>query len=138
MVVEEARITSGISPINCASQTFSGQPNGGLILPTDTFTQLRQELIADTASRNHLPSISAQSDFAKYGGLMCYSGNVNLIDQFRQATNYVDRILKGARAGDLPVQRADKYTFSINLKTAEALGLTVLLPLLGLADEVIE
>jgi putative ABC transport system substrate-binding protein len=69
---------------------------------------------------------------------MYYGANVNLLDQFRQAANYADRILKGAKPGDLPVQRADKYSLVINLKTAKALGLTVPLPLTGLADELIE
>ena len=63
---------------------------------------------------------------------------INLLDQFRQAATYVDRILRGAKPGELPVQRADKYTLVINLKTAKALGLTVPLPLTGLADELIE
>jgi putative ABC transport system substrate-binding protein len=69
---------------------------------------------------------------------MYYGAMINLADQFRQAATYVDRILKGAKPGDLPIQQADKYTLVINLKTAKALGLTVPLPLVGLADEVIE
>ena len=88
--------------------------------------------------RHRLPAISPYSDFAKDGGLIRYSAEVNLPDQFLQAASYVDRILRGTKAGDLPVQRADKYTLGINLNTATALGLTVPLPLLGLADEVIE
>jgi len=69
---------------------------------------------------------------------MYYGALVELPDQFRQAATYVDRILKGAKAGDLPIQRADKYSLVINLKTAKALGLTVPLPLTGLVDELIE
>jgi len=69
---------------------------------------------------------------------MYYGAVINFIDQYRQAATYVDRILKGTKPGDLPVQRADKFTLIINLKTARALNLTVPLPLLGLADEVIE
>jgi putative tryptophan/tyrosine transport system substrate-binding protein len=124
--------------IETAMQEFARQPNGGLIMPTDSFSFLRSKLIAELAQRHRLPSISAYVNFAKDGGLMDYGANVNLPDQFRQAASYVDRILKGEKPGDLPVQRADKYTLVLNLKTAKALGLTVPLPLLGLADEVIE
>jgi putative tryptophan/tyrosine transport system substrate-binding protein len=95
-------------------------------------------LIIDLAARHRLPSISTQLQFPRDGGLMSYGLEVNLADRFRQAADYVDRILKGAKAGDLPVQRADKYTLVINLKTAQTLGLTVPLPLSGLADELIE
>ncbi len=124
--------------IEAAIESFARDPNGGLILPSDTFTRLRQKLIVDLAARQRLPSISASDDFPKDGGLMYYGATINLLDQYRQAATYVDRILKGAKAGDLPVQRADKYTLVINLKTAKALGLTVPLPLQGLADELIE
>ena len=69
---------------------------------------------------------------------MYYGASINSLDQFQQAASYVDRILKGAKPGDLPIQRADKYTLVINLKVAKALGLTVPLPVVGLADELIE
>ena len=69
---------------------------------------------------------------------MYYGASINVVDQFRQAATYVDRILKGTKPGDLPIQRADRYTLVINLRAAKALGLTVPLPLVGLADEVIE
>jgi putative ABC transport system substrate-binding protein len=129
------RSTADIEP---AFESISRQPNSGLILPTDTFTRMRQGLIAELAGRHRLPSLSAGEDFARDGGLMYYGPIVNLLNQFRQAASYVDRILRGEKPGDLPIQRADKYTLVINLKTARALGLTVPLPLLGLADEVIE
>jgi putative tryptophan/tyrosine transport system substrate-binding protein len=134
-VAVPVRATVDIEP---ALENFAHQPNGGLILPTDTFTRLRQNLIVELASRMRLPSISADEDFAKNGGLMYYGANINVVEQFRQAATYVDRILKGTKPGELPVQRADKYTLAINLKTAKALGLTVPLPLTGLADELIE
>ncbi len=134
-VVAPVRATADIEP---AVERFARGLNGGLILPTDTFTRLRLKLIADLASRHRLPSISGSVDFPKEGGLMYYGALINVLDQFRQAAGYVDRILKGTKPGDLPVQRADKYTLVLNLKTARALGLTVPLPLLGLADEVIE
>jgi putative ABC transport system substrate-binding protein len=129
------RATGDVEP---AIENFARAPNGGLILPTDSFLRLRQTLIIELAERHRLPAVSADEDFARNGGLMYYGANTNLLDQFRQAANYVDRILKGTKPGDLPVQRADKYTLAVNLKTARALGLTAPLPLLGLADEVIE
>jgi ABC-type uncharacterized transport system substrate-binding protein len=124
--------------IETAIESFAREPQGGLILPTDSFTQLRQGLIAEVALSHRLPSIAASMDFPKDGGLMSYGAVISLNGQFRQAAGYVDRILKGTKPGDLPIQRAEKYTFILNLKTAKALGLTVPLPLLGLADEVIE
>jgi len=129
------RATADIEP---AFEHLARAPNGGLILPTDSFTNLRIELIADLAARHRLPSISAYDRFPKVGGLMYYGASINTLDQFQQAASYVDRILKGTKPGDLPIQRADKYTLVINLKVAKALGLTVPLPLAGLADEVIE
>jgi len=134
-VVVPVRTTADIEP---AFERFALAPNGGLILTSDTFTGLRSKLIADLAVQYRLPAIAAYDRFPKEGGPMYYGGGVNLPDQFRQAATYVDRILKGAKAGDLPIQRADKYSLVINLKTAKALGLTVPLPLTGLADELIE
>jgi len=124
--------------IEPALENFARQPNGGLILPTDTFTRLRQQLVVDLANRYRLPSIATVVDFVEQGGLMYYSYNAGLPDVFRQAAGYVDRILKGAKPADLPVQLPTKYELVLNLKTAKALGLTVPLPLLGLADSVIE
>jgi putative ABC transport system substrate-binding protein len=134
-IAATVRATADIEP---ALENLARQPNGGLILPTDTFTRLRETLIADLALRHRLPSIATDSYFAKDGGLMTYGVDINTVGQFRQAATYVDRIFKGAKPGDLPIQRADKYTLGINLKTAKGLGLTMPLPLLGLADEVIE
>jgi ABC-type uncharacterized transport system substrate-binding protein len=134
-IVLPVRATADIEP---ALERFASEPDGGLILPTDSFTVLRYQLIADLAGLRRLPSIAPQPGFPRAGGLMCYGADVNVVDQMRQAASYVDRILKGAKVGDLPIQRADKYRTIINLKTARALGLTVPLPLVGLADEVIE
>jgi ABC-type uncharacterized transport system substrate-binding protein len=124
--------------IEPAIATFASEPNGGLILPTDSFIRLRQARIADLARRHRLPALATIREFAHDGGLLTYGITVNLVDHYRQAAGYVDKILKGAKPGDLPVHRADKFTLVINLKTAKALGLTIPLPLLGLADEVIE
>jgi putative ABC transport system substrate-binding protein len=134
-VMFAVRTTADIEP---AFESFAREPNGGLMLPTDSFTRLRLKLIVGLANRHRLPTIAATPAFAKEGGLMYYGSNINLPDQFRQAAGYVDRILKGTKPGDLPIQRADKYTLVINLKTAKALGLNIPLPLTGLADELIE
>jgi putative tryptophan/tyrosine transport system substrate-binding protein len=116
---------------------FAREPGGGLMLLGDSFTRLRHKEIAELAGRYRLPSI-APTDLASAGGLMDYGPNFDLADHYRQAAAYVDRILKGAAPGDLPVQTPTKYKLAINLKTAKALGLNVPLPLLGLADSVIE
>jgi putative ABC transport system substrate-binding protein len=123
--------------IESAMANLASQPNGGLILPTSAFTAVRYPLIIDLATRYRLPTIG-HTGLAKGGGLMDYEANIDVVSQFRQAGTYVDRILKGANPGDLPVQAATHYRFILNLKTAKTLGLTVPLPLLGSADEVIE
>jgi putative tryptophan/tyrosine transport system substrate-binding protein len=129
--------TADIEP---AISEFARWLDGGLILPPDSFTGQRSKLIADTANLHRLPSLGA--NFARYArndGLMMYYGvAVNLVDQFRQAANYVDRVLKGEKPADLPVQMATKYELVINLKTARALGLTIPETLLATADEVIQ
>jgi putative ABC transport system substrate-binding protein len=124
--------------IEAAMMSFAREPNGGLILPPDAFTRLRHQLIIEMADRHRLPVISNDPEFPRIGGLMCYSTTVNTLDQYRQAAGYVDRILNGARPGDLPIQQPDKYTLIINLKTAKALGLIVPPAVLIAADEVVE
>jgi putative ABC transport system substrate-binding protein len=123
--------------IESALQSFAREPNGGLILTADNFVYSRYALIADQAHRYRLPSIALSLSFAKQGGLMEYNVD-DLPNQNRQAAGYVDRILKGAKPGDLPVQAPTKFKLVINLKTAKALGLTVPPTLLAVADEVIE
>ena len=135
-VVLEVRATADIAP---AVEGFARVPNGGLILPTDTFVSLRGELVAELAAHHHLPIISGNAQAAKQGMLMQYTvSEENALDQWRQAAAYVDRILKGASPRDLPVQSADKYSLTINLKTAKAFGLTVPSGVLSIADEVVE
>jgi putative ABC transport system substrate-binding protein len=134
-VVVPVRATADIEH---AFESLARAPNGGLILTTDPFTYLRQQLIAELASRHRLPAISWVPDFPKNGGLMSYSANINFLDQYRRAAGYVDRILKGEKPADLPVQAPTKYELVINLKTAKALGLEVPLQFQQLADEVIE
>jgi putative ABC transport system substrate-binding protein len=123
--------------IEPAVTEFAREPSGGLMLLGDSFTRLHHKKIADLANRYRLPSI-APIDFASVGGLLEYGPNFDLARHYGQAATYVDRILKGAKPGDLPVQTPTKYRLVINLKTAKMLNLNVPLPLLGLADEVIE
>jgi putative ABC transport system substrate-binding protein len=117
--------------------TMWGQaPAGGLIFPPDTFLTVHRKQIVDLAARHQIPAISANRSFAADGCLLSYS--INAVDQFRQVAGYVDRILRGAKPGDLPVQQPTKFDLVINLSTAKALGLEVPATLLALADEVIE
>jgi putative ABC transport system substrate-binding protein len=97
-------------------------------------------LILGLAVRQHLPTIGTGPDFAKQGGLLGYitGSTTDLLDVFRRAGAYVDRILRGAKPGDLPIQQENRYTLIINLKTAKALGLTIPETLLATADEVIQ
>ena len=126
----------GPAEIEAAIAPLGGEPGGGLILPPDGFTLVHRKLIVDLAARYRLPAIYGVKYFTEDGGLAYYG--VNIDDQYRQAAVYVDRILRGERPGDLPVQQANNYEFIINLKTAKALGLTVPPSLLAIADEVIE
>jgi putative ABC transport system substrate-binding protein len=108
----------------------------GLIVPADPFTLGRAQLITSLANSNRVPAIYAIRGFAQAGGLVAYS--VDLDEQQRKAAGYVDRVLKGEKPGDLPVQTPTKYELVINLKAAKALGLEVPPKLLFTADEVIE
>jgi putative ABC transport system substrate-binding protein len=131
------RATVDIEP---AIENFARQPNGGLILPTDGFTRPRFKFIADVANRHRLPSLAFSALYAKDGGLMYYGtgSSDSVVESFRRAANYVDRILKCEKPGDLPVQAPTKYELGINLKTAKALGLNLPPSLVAIADEVIE
>jgi putative ABC transport system substrate-binding protein len=122
--------------IEQAIESASHRPNDGLLFPTDAFLTAHRELIVEAAARRHLPAMYPTRLFTAIGGLMSYA--VDFESQSRQAAIYLDRILKGAKPGDLPVQFPTKYNLVINLKTAKVLGLNVPLPLRGLADEMIE
>jgi putative ABC transport system substrate-binding protein len=127
-----------VADIESALASFARQPNGGLILPTSGFTYSHYSLIGDAAARYRVPSIAAQSPFAMVGGLMEYGSILDLTGQFRQAAGYIDRILKGTKPGDLPIQGRTRYKFVINLKTAKTLRLDVPPGVLAIADEIIE
>src|SRR5262245_16149727 len=122
--------------IERAFEAFARTSNGGLLLPPDTNTNTHRDLLIALAARHRLPAVYSDRSFVVAGGLMCYSTAV--ADMFRTAATYVDRILRGAKPADLPVQVPTKYETVINLKTARALGLTVPPGLLVAADEVIE
>ncbi|MBY0320819.1 MAG: ABC transporter substrate-binding protein [Reyranella sp.] len=109
---------------------------GGLILPTDLFTASHRRQIIELAARHRLPLITGNPPFPPDGGLMYYGAD--FVDLYRRAAGYVDRILRGSRPADLPVQQPDTFLMSINLKTAAALGLTVPPTLRARSDEVFE
>ena len=122
--------------IERAVAAFARQPNGGLIVFGGPLAQLHRELIITLADRHRLPAVYFDRHLVAAGGLISYGPDQ--VEQFRQAAGYVDRILKGEKPADLPVQAPTKYELVINLKTAKALGLDVPPMLLARADEVIE
>jgi putative ABC transport system substrate-binding protein len=122
--------------IERAVAAFARSPNGGLIVTSTRFAVLHRDLIITLAARHRLPTVYPYRHYVTSGGLICYGPDQ--VDQFRRAASYVDRILKGEKPADLPVQAPTKYELVINLKTAKALGLTVPDKLLATADEVIE
>jgi ABC-type uncharacterized transport system substrate-binding protein len=133
-----------VSPVNVrdageierAIAAFARSSNGGLIVTGSALALVHREMIIALAARHELPAVYNQRLFTADGGLI--SCGAVLIDQFRGAAGYVDRILKGEKPGDLPMQAPTKYELVVNLKTAKALGLTVPPTLLARADEVIE
>ncbi|MGA7085721.1 MAG: ABC transporter substrate binding protein, partial [Pseudolabrys sp.] len=115
---------------------FVREPNGGLVVFPDATTLVHRGVIIAVAAQHRVPAIYAFRDIVVDGGLISYG--VDVLDQFRQAARYVDRILKGAKPAELPVQLPAKFVMTINLKTAKALGLDVPLFLQQRADELIE
>jgi putative ABC transport system substrate-binding protein len=133
-----------LSPVNVrepaeierAITNFAAQLNGGLIVTAGALTAFHRGLIVGLAARHRLPATYPLRYFIAGGGLISYGPD--LVDQYPRAAGYVDRILKGEKPADLPVQAPTKFELAINLKTAKALGLTVPPALLARADEVIE
>jgi putative ABC transport system substrate-binding protein len=126
----------GETALERAIAAAGSQPSGGLVFLPDAFLNSRPEMIAALVARHKLPAIYPIPSFPRSGGLLSYG--FDRPDEFHRAAAYVDRILRGERAGDLPVQFPAKFELVINLKTAKALGLSVPQTLLALADEVIE
>jgi len=126
----------GPAQIERAIAAFAQRSNGGIILTAAPKAGSNANLIIAAAARYKLPAVYIQRPFAVSGGLISYGPN--FADQYRRAADYVDRILKGEKPADLPVQAPTKYELVINLKTAKALGLTVPPSLLARADDVIE
>jgi putative tryptophan/tyrosine transport system substrate-binding protein len=122
--------------IERAVSAFAGEPNGGLIVALGARVILHRDLIITLAARYRVPAVYPDRAFAGPGGLISYGSDQ--VEQMRRAAGYVDRILKGEKPADLPVQAPTKYELVINLKTAKALGLEVPPTLLARADEVIE
>ena len=122
--------------IERAIMALGRERGGGLVVMPELFTYAHRAPIILAAIRNNVPSVYYLSDFARDGGLLSYGNDVT--DTFRRAASYVDRILRGAKPAELPVQLPTKFELVINLKTANALGLTIPPNLLAIADEVIE
>jgi putative ABC transport system substrate-binding protein len=122
--------------IDRAITAFAQGSNGGLIVTGSAPAAVHRELIITSAARHHLPAVYPYPFFAREGGLVSYGPDT--VDQYRRAAGYVDRILKGEKPADMPVQAPTKYELVINLKTAKALGLTVPTTVLSRAQEVIE
>jgi putative ABC transport system substrate-binding protein len=144
--IQAAALSSAVqvstAPVNAKDEiegviaTQARNPGGGLIAMPSAFNVTNRDLIIALAARYGVPAIYFNRLFAKSGGLINYSPDYT--EQFRQAPEYIDRILKGAKLADLPVQQPTKYELSINLKAAKALGLDVPLHLQQIADELIE
>jgi putative ABC transport system substrate-binding protein len=122
--------------IETAIIALGREKGGGLVVMPDIFMQVYRAPIILAAARNNVPAVYYLSAFARYGGLLSYG--TDQVDQWRRAASYVDRILRGEKPGDLPVQLPTKFEMVLNLKTAKALGLTVPPSILVRADEVIE
>jgi putative tryptophan/tyrosine transport system substrate-binding protein len=127
---------NGAVEIEAALEKFAGTPNGGLVVLPSPIGTVHRQVIADAALRYRLPSIYGYRFYPEAGGFMSYG--VVITEPYRQAATYVDRILKGTKPGELPVQAATEFEMVLNLKTAKKLGITVPPTMLGRADEVIE
>jgi putative ABC transport system substrate-binding protein len=136
------KVTPIIAPVHSDAEietaiiALGSEPGGGLVVMPDVFTTVHHAAIISAAARNNVPAVYAQSVLVRDGGLLSYGPDP--VDLFRRAANYVDRILRGEKPGDLPVQFPTKFEMAVNLKAAKALGLAVPPSILLRATEVIE
>ena len=139
---QSLKIVPTIAPVHSDAEIetavidFVREPGGGLVVIPSVFVTAHRAPIISAAARNNLPAVYTASNYAREGGLLSYGPDP--VDTYRRAATYVDRILRGEKPGDLPVQLPTKFEMVVNLKTAKALGLTVPPSLLARADEVIE
>jgi len=131
-----AAVAGGPAELERAIEAFAGEPNGGLIGLPGNPSNDNSDLIIALAARHRLPAMYTHRFSVPAGGLMSY--DTDITDLYRRAAGYADRILKGEKPADLPVQLPTRFDLMINLKTAKALGLAIPLPLLAIADELIE
>jgi len=131
-----SQISNNVADVERAIESFAQMPKGGLLFVPDATIIAHRDLVITLAARYHLPAVYPWRYFVKAGALMSYG--IDNIDVLQKAASYVDRILRGAKAADLPVQVPTKYETAVNLTTAKALGLTIPPTLLARADEVIE
>ena len=133
-----------VTPVNARDESemeravaaFARSPNAGMIVTPSALANAHRDLIVTLAARYKLPAVYYSRPFVAAGGLVSYAPDI--MDQYRLSAGYVDRILRGEKPADLPVQAPTKYELTVNLKTAKALGITVPPSLLATADEVIE
>jgi putative tryptophan/tyrosine transport system substrate-binding protein len=126
----------GDAEIETTFTALGREPGAGLVVMPEVFTQLHRAQIILAAARHNVPAVYGQSSYARDGGLLSYG--VDQVDIQRRGATYVDRILRGAKPAELPVQFPTKFEMAVNLKTAKALGLAVPSSILARADEVIE
>jgi putative ABC transport system substrate-binding protein len=142
MVARSLKVTPIPAPVHSdadietAIMALGREPGGGLVIMPDIFTQMHRAPIILAAAQNNLPAVYWLSEYARDGGLLSYGPDP--VDDWRRAATYVDRILRGEKLGDLPVQFPGKFEMAVNLKTAKALGFTVPQSILLRADEIIE
>jgi len=130
------RPVTSVADIESAIAEFGREPNGALVLPPEPFTNVHRKRIVELATVHKFPIVSALRSFAEEGGLIAYGVNIPAL--FRQSAEYVDRILKGGKPADMPVQQPTKFEMIVNLRSAKALDIVVPATILARADEVME